>query len=97
MPPVRAFKPSRDDAERLALEALGYLVADEDRLWAFLGATGLEPGTIRQAARTPGFLVAVLDHIAANERLHITLAAALETKPERLMEARRVLAPEPFE
>jgi hypothetical protein len=94
---VRALKPSRDDAERLALEVLGYLVADGDHLWAFLGATGLEPGTIRQAARTPGFLVAVLDHVAANESLLISVAAALETKPERLMEARRVLAPEPFE
>jgi hypothetical protein len=94
---VRASTPSRDDAERVALEALGYLIADEDRLWAFLGATGLEPGTIRQAARTPGFLAAVLDHVAANERLLIALAAALAIKPERLMEARRTLAPEPFE
>jgi uncharacterized protein DUF3572 len=94
---VRASKPSRDEAERIALEALGYLVADEDRLWAFLGATGLEPGTIRQAARTPGFLVAVLDHVAANEAFLIELAATLGIKPERLMEARHTLAPEPFE
>ena len=94
---MRASKPSRDDAEGVALEALGYLASDEDRLWAFLGATGLEPGTIRQSARTPGFLVAVLDHVAANEGLLIELAAALAIKPERLMEARRTLAPEPFE
>ena len=94
---MRASKPSRDEAERIALEALGYLVADEDRLWAFLGATGLEPGTIRQAARTPGFLAAVLDHVAANEGLLIDLSAALAIKPERLMEARHTLAPEPFE
>ena len=94
---MRASKPSRDEAERIALEALGYLVADEDRLWAFLAATGLEPGTIRQAARTPGFLVAVLDHVAANEALLIELAGTLGIKPERLMEARHTLAPEPFE
>ena len=94
---MRASKPSRDEAERIALEALGYLVADEDRLWAFLVATGLEPGTIRQAARTPGFLVAVLDHVAASEGLLIELAATLAIKPERLMEARHTLAPEPFE
>jgi hypothetical protein len=97
VPLVRASKPSRADAERIALEALGYIVADEDRLWAFLGATGLEPGTIRDAVQTPGFLVAVLDHVAANESLLIELAAALRAKPERLMEARWVLAPEPFE
>lgn len=94
---MRASKPSRDEAERIALEALGYLVADEDRLWAFLVATGLEPGTIRQAARTHGFLVAVLDHVAASEGLLIELAATLAIKPERLMEARHTLAPEPFE
>ena len=94
---MRASKPSRDEAERIALEALGYLVADEDRLWAFLGATGLEPGTIRQAARTPGFLVAVLDHVAAHEGLLIELAATFAIKPVRLKEARHTLAPEPFE
>ena len=94
---MRASKPSRDEAERIALEALGYLVADEVHLWAFLAATGLEPGTIRQAARTPGFLVAVLDHVGAHEGLLIELAATLAIKPERLMEARHTLAPEPFE
>jgi Protein of unknown function (DUF3572) len=93
----KPLKPNRDEAERIALEALGYLVADEDRLWPFLGATGLEPGTIRDAAQSPGFLVAVLDYVAGNEPLLMCLAGALETKPERIMEARSVLAPEPFD
>ena len=88
------LKPSREEAERVAVEALGYLTADEDRLWAFLGATGLDPSSIRQAARSRGFLVAVLDHVAQNDNLLIDLAAALHTKPERIMMARHVLSPE---
>jgi hypothetical protein len=91
------LKPSREEAERVAVEALAYLTADEDRLWAFLGATGLDPGSIRQAARSRGFLVAVLDHVAQNESLLIDLAAAVKAKPERIMEARRVLSPEAFD
>jgi hypothetical protein len=39
----------------------------------------------------------VLDHVAASEGLLIELAATLAIKPERLMEARHTLAPEPFE
>jgi hypothetical protein len=94
---VRASKPSRDEAERIALEALGYLVADEDRLWAFLARRGSSRAPFVRRHGLPGFLVAVLDHVAASEGLLIELAATLAIKPERLMEARHTLAPEPFE
>ena len=91
----RPLNPSREDAERTAVEALAYLSADEERLWAFLGATGLDPGSIREAARSRGFLVAVLDHVAENERLLIDLAASLGMRPEDVMAARGALSPEP--
>jgi len=37
--------------------------------------TGLGPETIRQAAASPGFLAAVLDHIASDETLLMAFAA----------------------
>lgn len=84
---------NRTEAERLALAALDFLVGDEDRLYGFLDRTGLQPETIRKAAASPGFLAAVLDHVASDDALVLALAGALAVKPERVMEAREMLSP----
>lgn len=83
----------RDEAERLALEALAFLAGDEDRLFRFLDRTGLGPETIRQAAASPGFLAAVLDYVVTDEPLMIDLARTLAVGPERIMAAREKLSP----
>ena len=85
----------RPEAEALAVQALAFLGADESRLTRFLALTGLDPGTIRTAAASPGFLVAVLDHVAGDEALLVALATALHLRPEDIMLARRTLSPEP--
>ena len=57
----------RNAAETLALEALAWLAGDEERLGAFLGASGLAPGELRARAQDPDFLVAVLDFLTADD------------------------------
>ncbi len=84
---------NQEEAERLALDALGFLAADEDRLFRFLDATGLRPETLREAAGAPDFLTAVLDYVVSDEPLMLHLAAALTIKPERIMEAKQKLSP----
>ncbi|KAB1071617.1 DUF3572 domain-containing protein [Methylobacterium planeticum] len=85
-----------DSAERLALDVLGWLVADEDRLFPFLNATGLTPETLRASAGEPGFLAGVLDHVVGDENVLTACAGALGISPEAIATAwRRLGPPEP--
>jgi hypothetical protein len=90
-------KIATEQAEDLALRTLAYIADDDERLGRFLDTTGLRPETIRTAATSPGFLAAVLDYVAADEPLLVSLAQALDLKPERIMEARWTLSPSEFE
>jgi hypothetical protein len=54
--------------------------------------TGLGPETIRQAAASPGFLAAVLDHIASDETLLLTFAANSGLDPAQVGAAAAQLA-----
>jgi hypothetical protein len=81
------------EAEALAVQALAYLAADQSRLARFLALTGLDPGTIRAAAGSPGFLGAVLDYVASHEALLVDLAREIGVEPETMITAREILAP----
>ena len=90
---MRARKTlDRPAAEDIAVNALTLLTRDQERLARFLALTGLGPETIRAAAGSPGFLKAVLDHVAGHEDLLVGLADEMGTRPETIVEARRVLA-----
>ncbi|HZP75748.1 MAG TPA: DUF3572 domain-containing protein [Pseudolabrys sp.] len=78
-------------AETVAIQALTYIAADAERLGGFLSLTGIGPDQIRAAARTPGFLAGVLDHIVADEALLVGFAAAADLKPEHVVRARAAL------
>ena len=82
----------RPAAEDIAVKALTLLIRDQERLARFLALTGLGPDTIRAAAGSPGFLRAVLDHVAGNENLLVSLADEMGTRPETIAEAHRLLA-----
>jgi hypothetical protein len=58
----------REGAEVLALQALGWIAADEGRLGAFLAASGAGLDEVRARAADPAFLGAVLDALLADER-----------------------------
>jgi hypothetical protein len=88
---------TRDEAEAVALSALSYITTHEEALGRFLSMSGLEPGTIRHAAASPGFLAAILDYVASDEPLLLALAKELDARPERIMEAHRTLSPSEFE
>jgi hypothetical protein len=98
VPPMASHrKMACEEAEALAVNVFSYLASDEEHLARFLSLTGLEPGTLRTAAQSPGFFPAVLDHVAGYEPLLIETAKALHVKPERIMEARWTLSPSEFE
>jgi hypothetical protein len=87
----------RESAETIAIAALGFLAADPERLTRFLALSGLGPHNLRQAATSPGFLAAVLDHLAADERLLVAFAATQDVDPGVVTRARDALSGPPSE
>jgi hypothetical protein len=77
-----------DEAETLALRALGFLAADIERLGGFLAQTGLDPASIRGLVRERGFHAAVLDHLAQDESLLVAFATNEGLDPSIVMRAR---------
>lgn len=84
-------------AEELAIAALGFIAAEPERLGRFLAVTGIGPQSIREAAREPHFLAAVLDHVASDERLLLAFAAETEIDPSDVIPARDTLSGGPWE
>jgi hypothetical protein len=66
---------SQEDAERVAIGALGFLAGEPERLDRFLALTGIDIANLRMAAAEPAFLGHVLGHIASDESLLLAFAA----------------------
>jgi len=71
---AKTARITRKIAESLAIQALGFMASDPERLGAFLAATGIGPEAIRLAAADPSFLAGVLDYVAADEPLLLAVA-----------------------
>lgn len=78
----------REAAEQVALAALGWIAADEERAQAFLGASGADAGDLRAQARDPMFLGFVLDFVVQDDESVLALAAHLPCAPEDILRAR---------
>jgi hypothetical protein len=81
----------RDRAETVALQALGWLVADEDLLPVFLGATGSGEEDLRRRAADPEFLASVLDFVTMDDAWIAGFCGAVGLPPEAPMQARAAL------
>jgi hypothetical protein len=84
-----------DAAANVAVAALNFLAADRERFERFLALTGLGPESLRAAARDPGFLVGVIEHVTADQSLLLALAADLEIDPQDIERAGRTLVGRP--
>jgi hypothetical protein len=82
---------SREAAETLAVQALAFIAEEPDRLGAFLATSGIGPEAIRDAAREPGFLAGVLDHMLGDESLLLAFADSAGLDPAGIARARRAL------
>lgn len=63
MPPLM----SPDRAETIALQAVGWLIADDDLRPKFLAATGASPDDLRGRIGDPVFLAAVLSFVTSDD------------------------------
>ncbi len=76
----------------LALEALGWALADERRAERLLSLTGLTPERLRHGIEDRGVQGAVLEFLANHEPDLVLAADALGTTPEALVSAHKELA-----
>ncbi|MBZ0129272.1 MAG: DUF3572 domain-containing protein [Rhodobacteraceae bacterium] len=61
----------QDQAESIAIQALGWLASDGDLLGMFMGASGADVSDLRKIAGDPVFLGSVLDFILIDDS-HVT-------------------------
>jgi hypothetical protein len=89
---MKAPSPAaREAAEMLAIQALGFIVAEPERLEAFLAATGLTLDRLRESATAPDFLGGVLEHMLADESLLLAFAESAAVDPAEIARARSAL------
>ncbi len=79
------------DGEETAVKALVFLLNDDEKLQRFMDLTGVDAGSIRDAAQDPHFLQAVYDYMLSDEPLLLDFAAWLQVHPEHIVAARSQL------
>ena len=84
-------RDNSEDAEILAINALGFLASDSERLQRFMELSGLDVAAIRAGAANPAFLGGILDHLLGDESLLLIFAGEQQVRPERIVQLRRKL------
>lgn len=88
---------SAEAAEALAIQALGFLAEDSERLTRFFGVTGLDPSGIRDLVGEPGFLAGVLAYLASDEQTAREFIAHTGCAPDDIFRAHIALGGQPWE
>ena len=91
IPQKQGHPANREDAESVAITALGHIAADPQLLGRFLAATGIEASTLRAAASEPGFLSAVTGFLMGNEPALLAFTANEGLRPEAIARAHTLL------
>jgi hypothetical protein len=88
---------TQEAAQELAIQALSFIAADQERLGRFLAISGIGPAEIRAAAAEPGFLAGVLEYLAGDEGLLTAFAADRTIDPAVIARAHAALGGNPWE
>src|ERR1700754_1732680 len=92
MPDSKKGYLAAEVAEILAIQALGFIAQDGERLGRFLAITGMGPAEMRAAARDLHFLSGVLDYISGDEELLVAFAEHAGIDPGSIAIARHALS-----
>lgn len=82
---------AEEGAETLALQALGWLVGQDDLLPVFLGSTGAGLDSLAAGARDPVFLASVLDFLLMDDAWVMACADGIGCAYPALAAARAAL------
>ena len=81
----------REVAEIVAVQALGFIAGEPERLGLFLAESGIGPETLRTAATDPHFLASVLDFVMRDDATVKAFAAASQLHPTNIAAAHQAL------
>ncbi|MBT3330161.1 MAG: DUF3572 domain-containing protein [Rhodospirillaceae bacterium] len=73
---------NEEQAKIVALQALAYLVGDEDTLQRFMDLSGMDGADLRARADDPAMLAGVLDFFLGNEAQLLEMCAATQMAGE---------------
>ena len=82
----------REVAEIVAVQALGFIAGEPERLGLFLAESGIGPETLRTAANDPQFLASVLDFVMRDDATVKAFASASQLHPTNISAAQQVLS-----
>jgi len=82
---------TREQAEKLAIQALVWLSGQEDLFPVFLGASGMNVDDLQESARDEAFLGAVLDFVLMDDSHIIAFCDGAGLSYDRPMAARQTL------
>ena len=80
-----------DQAELIAIQALGHIAAEEDLLFAFVDLCGLAPNELKARAADPEILGGVLDFIMMDDQRLLAFCETVNLRPEMPGIARKML------
>ncbi|MEO9634240.1 MAG: DUF3572 domain-containing protein [Parasphingorhabdus sp.] len=81
------------DPEIIALQALGWVLQDQDRAQRLLALTGLDPRELRNGLEDPTMLASLLGFLANHEPDLLACAEAIDVSPAKLAAAADQLNP----
>lgn len=81
----------QENAEAVALQALGWIVGQDDLVGVFLGATGADQSDLRTRAEDPEFLVSVLEFLTMDDEWVIGFCDSAGLSYDMPMRARGAL------
>lgn len=81
----------REQAEKIAIQALGWLAGNDDLCPVFLWSSGAAPEDLRRLAQDPAFLVSVLEFITMDDAWIVAFCDANNLKYEDPLRARYAL------
>ncbi len=73
-----------EQAETIALQALVWILEDEDMTLRFLGMSGADLQALRQGADAPEVLCSVMDFILMDDRTVLDFAESVKMPPENV-------------
>ena len=82
---------SHEEAEILAVRALGFLAEHQERVEGFVRMTGVAVDDLKDHVSDPGYLGAVLDYLLADEKYLLEFIERIGVAPELPYAARRKL------
>jgi len=85
--------PISDADETLALQVVGWIVADQNRADRMLALTGLDAPALRAGLSDPATLTALMDFAINHEPDLLACAEAIGVSPARIVAARERIAP----